>query len=75
MAAVTGPPGTVEFGRMSSGEMEQNLRRAGMEMAIEILVQNPRQKALGAWQAAAQKSAGLGKHLYVLFFDTAPELQ
>merc|ERR1712167_425350 len=74
-AAVTGPPGTVEFGRMSTAEMEQNLRRAGMNLAIEILVQNQRNKALGIWQDAAQKSAGLGKHLYILFFDTAPEWQ
>ena len=75
-ATVTGPPGTVEFGRMSTGEMEQNLRRAGMELAIEVLVQNQRNKALGMWQEAAQKScAGLGKHLYVLFFDTVPEWQ
>jgi len=74
-AAVTGPPGTVEFGRMSTGEMEQNLRRAGMNLAIEILVKNQRNKALGMWQSAAQNSACLGKHLYILFFDTAPEWQ
>jgi len=74
-ATVTQPPGTVEFARMSSGEMEQNLRKAGMAMAIEILVHNQRNKALGMWQSAAQESAGLGKHLYVLFFDTAPEWQ
>lgn len=74
-ATVVGPPGTVEFGRMSTGEMEQNLRKAGMNMAIEFLVHNQRNKALGMWQAAAQESASLGKHLYILFFDTAPECQ
>jgi len=74
-ATVTGPPNTIEFGRMSTGEMEQNLRKAGMEMAIEVLAHNQRNKALGMWQQQAQESVGLGKHLYVLFFDTAPEWQ
>lgn len=75
-ATVTGPPGTVEFGRMSTGEMEQHLRKAGMEMAIEVLTRYPRNKVLGEWQGQAQAKAGLGrKYLYVLFFDTAPEWQ
>ena len=74
-ATVTQPPGTVEFARMSTGEMEQNLRKAGMNMAIEVLVHNQRNKALGAWQGAAQESAGLKKHLYILFFNSAPEWQ
>jgi len=75
-ATVTGPPGTVEFGRMSTGEMEVNLRKAGMEMAIEVLAHNRRNRVLGEWQDAAQQRAGVGKkYLYVLFFDTAPEWQ
>merc|ERR1711988_1375737 len=61
---------------MSTGEMEQNLRKAGMEMAIEVLAHNRRNRVLGEWQSQAQEMAGIGKkHLYVLFFDTAPEWQ
>jgi len=75
-ATVTGPPGTVEFGRMSTGEMEQHIRKAGMEMAIEVLTRYPRNNVLGEWQGRAQAAASLGrKFLYVLFFDTAPEWQ
>ena len=44
-ATITGPPGTVEFGRMSTGEMEVNLRKAGMEMAIEVLAHNRRNRS------------------------------
>jgi len=75
-ATVTGPPGTVPFGRMSTGEMEQHLRKAGMEFAIEVLTRYPRNNVLGQWQDHAQTAAGLGrKHLYILFFDTLPEWQ
>merc|ERR1711959_34657 len=75
-AAVTGPPGTVEFARMSTAEMEINLRKAGMEMAIEVLAHNRRNRVLGEWQDAVQQKAGVGRnYLYLLFFDTAPEWQ
>lgn len=75
-ATVTGPPGTVEFGRMSTGEMEQHIRKAGMEMAIEVLTRYPRNNVLGEWQGQAQAAAGVGrKYLYILLFDTAPEWQ
>ena len=75
-ATITGPPGTIAFGRMSTGEMEYNLRKAGMAMAIEVLVYCRRNNVLGEWQGRAQEMAQLmKKHLYVLFFDTAPEWQ
>ena len=35
-AAVTGPPGTIPYGRMSGGEMGDWCHRAGMEFAIEV---------------------------------------
>ena len=43
-ATITCPPGAIDFGRMSTGEMEQNLRKAGMEMAIEVLAHNRRNR-------------------------------
>jgi len=83
-AAITGPPGTTQFGFLSTAEMEQNMRRAdrdayrepwSSEMVIEILIQNKRVHALAAWQGQMQEKAGLKKHLYVFFFDTLPECQ
>lgn len=55
-AAVTGPPRTVQFTRMSGEEMGENLRIAGMNMAIQILVENLRMKSLGFWQHTVNES-------------------
>lgn len=83
-AAITGPPGTTQFGFLSTAEMEQNMRRAdrdgysepwSSEMVIGILIQNKRVHALAAWQGHMQEKADLKKHLYVFFFDTLPECQ
>ena len=76
--AVTGPPKTVSFGRMSGGEMGDNIREAGMSIGQDILANNMRMRALGAWQHGVQESQGLGNttnYLYLVMFATAPEAQ
>ena len=76
--AVTGPPRTISFGRMSGGEMGDNIREAGMAIGIDILANNMRMRALGAWQHGIQESYGLGdstNFLYLVMFATAPEAQ
>ena len=77
-AAATGPPKCVSFGRMSGGEMGDNIRDAGMSIGQDILANNMRMRALGAWQHGVQESQGLGNttnYLYVVMFATAPEAQ
>ena len=80
-AAVTGPPKTVSFGRMSGGEMGDNIRTAGMQIGQDVLATGAgclRMRALGTWQHGVQESQGLGKttdYLYVVMFATAPEAQ
>jgi GNAT superfamily N-acetyltransferase len=79
-AAATGPPKTVSFGRMSGGEMGDNIRTAGMQIGQDVLATGAgclRMRALGTWQHGVQESQGLGKtnHLYVVMLATAPEAQ
>jgi len=73
-AAVTGPPGAIPFGRMSGGEMGDWCQKAGMEMAIEVLANNMRNRVLGTWMGRAHGDAG-GRHLDIVIFATAPECQ
>ena len=73
-AAVTGPPGTIPYGRMSGGEMGDWCQKAGMEMAIEVLANNMRNRVLGTWQGQAH-SDGDRPHLEVVIFGTKPECQ
>jgi GNAT superfamily N-acetyltransferase len=76
-AAVTGPPGTIPYGRMSGGEMGDWCQKAGMEMAIAVLANGPpamRNRTLGTWQAQAHGD-GTHKHLEVVIIATAPECQ
>lgn len=76
--AVTGPPNATSFGRMSGGEMGDNIREAGMSIGQDILANNMRMRALGAWQHAIQESQGLANrtnYLYVVMFATLPEAQ
>lgn len=73
-AAVTGPPGTIPYGRMSGGEMGDWCQKAGMEMAIEVLANNMRNRVLGTWQGQAHGDAGY-PHLEIVIFGTAPEYQ
>lgn len=76
--AVTGPPKTVSFGRMSGGEMGDNIRSAGMSIGQEILANNMRMRALGSWQHGIQEAQGLGgttNYLYLVMFATLPEAQ
>jgi GNAT superfamily N-acetyltransferase len=74
-AAATGPPKTVSFGRMSGGEMGDWIRIAGMTIGIDILANNLRMRALGAWQNGVQESQHLPPHLYVVMFATHPDSQ
>jgi len=77
-AAATGPPKTVSFGRMSGGEMGDNIREAGMIIGQDILANNMRMRALGAWQDGIQASAGLScttNYLYLVMYATLPEAQ
>jgi GNAT superfamily N-acetyltransferase len=75
-AAVTGPPGTIPYGRMSGGEMGDWCQKAGMEMAIEVLANNMRNRVLGTWQAQAHGGGGgHSRHLEVVIVATAPEYQ
>ena len=76
-AAVTGPPGTIPYGRMSGGEMGDWCQKAGMEMAIEVLANGPpamRNRTLGTWQGQAHGD-GHKQHLEVVIIATAPESQ
>ena len=73
-AAIVGPPRTVPFDR-SLDEMGVNLRKAGMELAIEILTNNRRMKSLGVWQHKNLPGDGFGNFLYISVFATAPECQ
>lgn len=73
-AAVTGPPGTIPYGRMSGGEMGDWCHKAGMEMAIEVLANNKRNSVLGAWQGQAHGD-GDQRHLEIVIFATSPECQ
>jgi len=76
-AAVTGPPGTIPYGRMSGGEMGDWCQKAGMEMAIEVLATGApamRNRTLGTWQAQAHGDATT-KHLEIVIIATAPKCQ
>lgn len=73
-AAVTGPPGTIPYGRMSGGEMGDWCQQAGMEMAIEVLAHNMRNRVLGTWQGQAHPD-GDRPHLELVIFGTSPESQ
>ena len=73
-AAVTGPPGTIPYGRMSGGEMGDWCQKAGMEMAIEVLANNMRNRVLGTWQGQAHGDGG-AQHLEIVIVATAPECQ
>ena len=73
-AAVTGPPGTIPYGRMSGGEMGDWCQQAGMEMAIEVLAHNMRNRVLGTWQGQAH-AHGDRPHLELVIFGTCPECQ
>ena len=73
-AAVTGPPSTIPYGSMSGGEMGDWCQKAGMEMAIEVLAHNMRNRVLGAWQGQAHGSAS-HRHLEIVIIATAPECQ
>eukprot|EP00462_Mataza_sp_D1_P000702 CAMPEP_0175093876 /NCGR_PEP_ID=MMETSP0086_2-20121207/3266_1 /TAXON_ID=136419 /ORGANISM="Unknown Unknown, Strain D1" /LENGTH=274 /DNA_ID=CAMNT_0016366907 /DNA_START=75 /DNA_END=899 /DNA_ORIENTATION=+ len=77
-AAVTGPPKTISFGRMSGGEMGDNVRAAGMSIGQDILANNLRMRVLGGCQHSLQESQGLDKSsdfLYVVMFSTRPDAQ
>lgn len=73
-AAVTGPPSTIPYGRMSGGEMGDWCQKAGMEMAIEVLANNMRNRVLGTWQGQAHGGEN-HKHLEIIIIATAPEYQ
>ena len=44
-------------------------------MAIEILANNMRLRHLGGWQNHCTDNLGIGDHLYIVMFATAPEYQ
>ena len=72
-AAVTAPPKTVHNPVLTCHQTD--LRRAGMDMAIQVLT-HPRMKVLGGWQHHMQEQLGFGsKFLEVMIFATTPELQ
>lgn len=72
-AAVVGPPRTVAFDR-SGDEMGRNIHKAGVGMAIEVLVENLRMRSLGTWQHKHLPASG-SNFLYISIFATAPEWQ
>ena len=76
-AAVTGPPGTIPYGKMSGGEMGDWCQKAGMAMAIEVLANGEkalRNRVLGTWQGQAHGAAH-SRHLEVVIVAAAPECQ
>ena len=76
-ASITGPPAAIPYGSMSGGEMGDNCRQAGMEMAIEVLAHNMRNRVLGTWQEQAQQHGAGARQpcLEIVIFATAPESQ
>ena len=74
-AAVTGPPGSIPYGRMSGGEMGDWCQKAGMAMAIEVLANNLRNRVLGTWQGQAHGDDGDRRHLELVIIATDPNVQ
>ena len=73
-AAITTPPRTVPFNK-SGDEMTINLRKAGMQMGPDVLL-NPRMKTLGVWMGNMEEGVAStlrGNFLYTSMFATAPE--
>ena len=73
-AAVTGPPGTIPYGKMSGGEMGDWCQKAGMAMAIEVLANGEkalrnRVSARGRGRRTARQTRGTSRSS----FAAAPE--